>query len=202
MSAAATGAPIARVHITGAILAGGRGQRMEGADKGLVPLHGQPLVTHALARLEPQVGAMVINANRNIDRYATFGHPVVLDEIGDFAGPLAGVHAVLAYATTRYVVTCPCDVPHFPLDLVARLAAALVEGHFDVAVASTGAQPQPVFALYDRIAVLPSLTAYLRSGERKAETWQASLRGVTVDFAADAAAFRNINTPSELTSAP
>jgi len=201
MSAAPASASIAREHITGAVLAGGRGQRMQGADKGLVTLQDKPLVAHVLARLEPQVGVTVINANRNIDRYATFGHPVVLDEIGEFAGPLAGVHAVLAYATTRYVVTCPCDAPRLPLDLVTRLSGALVDQHVDVAVARTGAQPEPVFALYDRI-VLPSLTAYLRSGQRKVETWQASLRSVTVDFAADAAAFRNINTPSELTGTP
>ena len=88
------------------------------------------------------------------------------------------------------------------LDLVARLASALAGQHLDVAVARTGAQAQPVFALYDRIAVLPSLTTYLRNGERKVETWQARLRSVAVDFAADAAAFRNINTTSELTDTP
>ena len=157
MSAAPTGASIAREHITGAVLAGGRGQRMQGADKGLVPLHDKPLVAHVLARLEPQVGMTVINANRNIDRYATFGHPVVLDEIGDFAGPLAGVHAVLAYATTRYVVTCPCDVPRLPLDLVARLSSALAEQHVDVAGGAHGrAAGTGVRALRPHRAARPS----------------------------------------------
>lgn len=197
------GATIAREQVTGAILAGGRGQRMDGADKGLVELAGQPLVAHVLARLAPQVATIVINANRNIDRYARLGHPVVVDEIGDFAGPLAGIHACLAHAATRYVTTAPCDTPHLPHDLVARLAAALVAQRAQVAVARTGAQVQPVVALYDRLAVLASLTSFLRSGGRKVEAWQATLARADVPFDGEAAAFRNINTPGELAaSAP
>lgn len=197
------GATIAREQVTGAILAGGRGQRMDGADKGLVDLAGKPLVAHVLGRIAPQVGAIVINANRNIDRYAAFGHPVVVDEIGDFAGPLAGIHACLAYAASRYVATVPCDTPQLPRDLVAKLAAALVAQHARVAVARTGSQVHPVVALYDRLAVLASLTSFLRSGERKVDAWQSSLARVDVPFDGDAAAFRNINTPGELAaSAP
>jgi len=196
------GVAIAREQVTGAVLAGGRGRRMDGADKGLLPLGGKPLVAHVLERLAPQVGAIVINANRNVDRYAAFGHPVVMDEIGDFAGPLAGIHAALAHAGTRHVVTVPCDVPRFPRDLVARLAAALrAQPQAAVAVASTGARTQPVFALYDRIAVLPDLAAFLRDGGRKVEAWQQTLPAAVVAFDADAAAFHNINTPAELAAA-
>lgn len=197
MSHAPARARCTRDTITGVVLAGGRGARMDGADKGLVPLAGKPLVEHVLARLAPQVSRVVINANRNVDRYAAFGHPVVLDEIGDFAGPLAGVHATLAYVTTRHVVTVPCDVPALPHDLVTRLCAALAASEAAVAVARTGAQAQPVFALYERAAVLASLTAFLRGGGRKVEAWHATLAHVTVDFG-DSVAFRNINTPAEL----
>ena len=198
----AQGTAIARDQVTGAVLAGGRGRRMDGADKGLVALGNKALVAHVLERLVPQVGAVLISANRNIDRYAMFGHPVVMDEIGEFAGPLAGVHAALAHAATRYVVTVPCDVPRFPAELVSRLAAGLrASPHAVAAVAATGAQPQPVFALYDRIAVLASLAAFLRGAGRKAEAWQQTLATVTVAFDAEIAAFRNINTPAELGAA-
>lgn len=189
---------IDRTQVTGAILAGGRAQRMDGADKGLVVLAGKPLLAHVLARLEPQTGAIVINANRNIDRYATFGYPVVVDEIGDFAGPLAGIHACLAYAATRYVATVPCDTPSLPEDLVPRLATALTAQGAHAAVARTGTRMQPVVALYDRIAVQASLAAFLRSGARKVEAWQDTLARVIVEFGDEAAAFRNINTPGEL----
>lgn len=192
---------IDRDAITGAVLAGGRGRRMDGADKGLVLLGGKPLVAQVLLRLAPQVGAVVISANRNLDRYAAFGHPVATDAFGDFAGPLAGVHAALARATTRYLVSVPCDAPYFPTDLVVRLAAALgAAPRALAAVARTGAQPQPVFALYDRHAVYPSLETCLQSGSRKVDAWHATLAPVIVDFDDDAA-FRNLNTPEELAAA-
>src|SRR5689334_12941925 len=111
--------------ITAVVLAGGQGRRMGGVDKGLVALDDKPMVAHVIARLAPQVGAIVINANQNIDRYAALGHPVVSDEVGGFAGPLAGLHAGMAYATAPYVVTSPCDSPFLPEDLVARLGQAL-----------------------------------------------------------------------------
>ena len=116
---------IAREDVTGIVLAGGMGRRMGGVDKGLVPLAGRPLVAHVLERLAPQAGAIIVNANQNRDRYAAYGHPVVADEVGGFAGPLAGLHAGMTAATTPYVVTVPCDSPFLPGDLVARLAAGL-----------------------------------------------------------------------------
>lgn len=191
---------IAVADVTGIVLAGGMGRRMGGVDKGLVPLAGRPLVAHVLERLAPQVGAILVNANQNPDRYAEFGHPVVPDAVGGFAGPLAGLHAGTTAATTPYVVTVPCDSPFLPADLVARLAAGLEGASAQLAVAQTHAQPHPVFALVDR-RVLPHLTAFLAGGGRKIDAWYASLPVATVAFDDVADAFRNINTIDELKAA-
>ena len=110
------------LDVTGLVLAGGMGRRMGGVDKGLVLLDERPMVSHVIERLTRQVGAIVINANQNVERYASLGYPVVSDTIGGFAGPLAGLHAGLSAACTPYVATSPCDSPFLPLDLVSRLA--------------------------------------------------------------------------------
>lgn len=182
--------------ITGLVLAGGQGRRMGGVDKGLQLLQGRPMVEHVIERLRPQVGTVLINANQNAGRYAEFGCPVVADEIGGFAGPLAGLHAGLHAATTPLVVTVPCDSPFLPLDLVARLEAARATADADIAVAKTGAQAHPVFALV-RTSVLPHLSQFLARGERKIDIWYASLKVVEVPFD-DEQAFSNINTREEL----
>ena len=182
--------------ITGLVLAGGQGRRMGGVDKGLQLLQGRPMVEHVIERLRPQVGTILINANQNAGRYAEFGCPVVADEIGGFAGPLAGLHAGLHAATTPLVVTVPCDSPFLPLALVARLEAARATADADIAVAKTGAQPHPVFALV-RTSVLPHLSQFLARGERKIDIWYASLNVVEVPFD-DEQAFSNINTREEL----
>ena len=191
---------IAAADVTGIVLAGGMGRRMGQVDKGLVELAGRPMVAHVLARLAPQVGAIVINANQNRERYAAFGHPVVADEVGGFAGPLAGLHAGMTQATTPYVVTVPCDSPFLPADLVARLSAALAAQRAQLAVAYTGAQPHPVFALVAR-DVREHLAACLREGGRKIDAWYATLAVAAVPFDDEVAAFRNINTPAELAAA-
>jgi molybdopterin-guanine dinucleotide biosynthesis protein A len=188
---------IAARDITGLVLAGGQGRRMGMVDKGLVDLDGKPLVAHVLARLAPQVGALIVNANRNAERYAALGHPVVGDAIGGFAGPLAGLHAGLSAATTPFVATVPCDSPFLPADLVARLAGAFEAKALDIAVARTFDQPHPVFALV-RCDVLPHLARFLQQGGRKIDAWYASLRLAEVAFDDEADAFRNINTPQEL----
>jgi molybdopterin-guanine dinucleotide biosynthesis protein A len=188
---------VARTDITGIVLAGGQGRRMGSVDKGLVELDGRALVAHVIDRLGPQVAALVINANQNRDRYAAFGHAVVADAIGGFAGPLAGLHAGLCAATTPYVVTSPCDSPFLPHDLVERLAAAFDQTPLDLAVARTFEQPHPVFSLVKR-DVLPHLEAFLRAGGRKIDAWYRSLRVAEVSFDDEADAFRNINTAAEL----
>ena len=181
--------------ITGIVLAGGQGRRMGGVDKGLQLLHGKPMVAHVLARLAGQVDEIVINANQNLEAYRAFGHPVVSDDVGGFAGPLAGLHAGLNAASHPLVVTVPCDSPFLPLDLVSRLAKKM-EG-VDLAVAKTGDQPHPVFSLL-RKSLFENLDAFLRGGGRKIDAWYGKLRHVEVLFDDEADAFRNINTLEEL----
>ncbi|MEX0638293.1 MAG: molybdenum cofactor guanylyltransferase MobA [Burkholderiales bacterium] len=181
--------------VSGIVLAGGQGRRMGGVDKGLVHLRGKPLVAWVLERLAPQVGEIVINANQNLEAYAAFGHRVVPDDVGGFAGPLAGLHAGLAAVAHELAVTVPCDSPFLPADLVARLRAAL--GANELAVAKTGDQPHPVFSLVRR-SVHAHLGAFLAGGGRKIDAWYASLKVVEVPFDDEADAFRNINTREEL----
>lgn len=186
-----------RTDITGAILAGGRGRRLGGVDKGLVEFADRPLIEHALAALAPQVRTLLISANRNRERYAVYGFPVVGDATGDYAGPLAGMLAAMQVARTEFVLTVPCDCPAPPRDLAARLHAALIEHHADAGVAHDGARVQPVFALI-RCSLAPDLHAFLENGGRKTEAWLDRVHAVRVDFSDAAAAFANINTPDDL----
>jgi molybdopterin-guanine dinucleotide biosynthesis protein A len=183
--------------VTGVVLAGGQGSRMGGVDKGLQPFRGMPMAAHAIERLAPQVDELLINANRNPEAYAVFGHRVIADEIEGFAGPLAGFERGLAHASGSLVVTVPCDSPFLPADLVARLRAALEAAGADLAVAKTGDQAHPVFSLMRR-DVHASLEAFLASGQRKIDKWYAALRVVEVSFDDVEDAFRNINTRDEL----
>jgi molybdenum cofactor guanylyltransferase len=185
------------IAVTGIVLAGGQGSRMGGVDKGLQPFRGRPMVAHAIERLAPQVDELLINANRNTDDYARFGHRVIADEIAGFAGPLAGFERGLAHAAGALVATVPCDSPFLPRDLVPRLRAALEAAKADLAVARTGTQAHPVFCLMRR-EVLPSLREFLGAGERKIDRWYARLAVVEVPFDDEPDAFRNINTREEL----
>ena len=185
------------ITVTGLVLAGGQGSRMGGVDKGLAPFRGRPMVAHAIERLAPQVDEVLVNANRNPEAYARFGHRVIADEIPGFAGPLAGFERGLAHARGQLVATVPCDSPFLPADLVARLRAALEGAGAQLAVARTGDQPHPVFCLMRR-EVHASLAAFLASGQRKIDKWYASLSVVEVAFDDEADAFANINTRDEL----
>ena len=185
--------------ITGLILAGGRGSRMGSVDKGLQPFRGKPMVSHVLTRFQLQVDEVLINANRSIEEYAAFGYRVVPDAIDGFAGPLAGLHAGMTNASHPLVATAPCDSPFLPLDLVARLAAAMQRENADLAVAKTFDQPHPVFCLV-RTNLAPHLQAFLESGQRKIDKWYATLSVVEVAFDEEEAAFSNINTVEELKS--
>ena len=193
-------AMIAASDITGLILAGGRGSRMGGVDKGLQNHHGMPLALHALMRLGPQVGHMMINANRNLGAYESFGVPVWPDPVGDYAGPLAGFLAGLEQCETALLLTVPCDTPNFPADLASRLAAALDAEDADLAYAETfdagREQRQPVFCLLRR-ELSESLVTFLHGGGHKIDAWFAQHRAVAVRFD-DASAFFNANTAAEL----
>ena len=185
--------------ITGLILAGGRGSRMGSVDKGLQLFKGTPMVAHVLARFQPQVDEILINANRSIDEYTSFGHRVIADAIDGFAGPLAGLHIGMTHATHPLVATVPCDSPFLPLDLIARLTAAMRQSDADLAVAKTFDQPHPVFCLV-KTSLAPHLHAFLESGQRKIDKWYATLNVVEVAFDDQEAAFSNINTVEELKS--
>jgi molybdopterin-guanine dinucleotide biosynthesis protein A len=182
--------------ITGLILAGGTGRRMGGVDKGLLAFNGAPMAMRVLERLRPQVGSVLINANRELEEWKRFGLPVVADEIGGFSGPLAGVHAGLLACGTPWLLTAPCDSPFLPLDLATRLTAAIVASGCDLAVARSAGRLQPVFALLRR-ELLASLDKYLRADGHKMARWFEQIDFVPVDFD-DAAAFANINTPADL----
>jgi molybdopterin-guanine dinucleotide biosynthesis protein A len=191
---------IAKDDITGLILAGGRATRMGGVDKGLQIYRDIPLAMHALLRLSPQVGHVMINANRNLAAYDSMGVPVWPDALPDFAGPLAGFLAGLERCETSYLVSVPCDSPLFPEDLVARLAQGLEDANADIAMAKTldadGEQVQPVFCLM-KTMLMESLVRFTHEGGRKIDRWTAQHRCVEVLFD-DAQAFVNANTLAEL----
>ena len=192
--------PIPVEQITGLILAGGRGSRMGGVDKGLQTHLGLPLAMQALLRLQPQVGALMINANRNLAANESMGVPVWPDALADYPGPLAGFLAGLERCETAYLVTVPCDTPNFPTDLVERLAAALVAEDAEIAMAATREdgqlQVQPVFCLM-AATLMESLVAFTQGGQRKIDRWTGQHRCATVVFD-DADAFFNANTLDEL----
>ncbi len=187
-------------RITGLVLAGGRGSRMGGVDKGLQNHRGMPLALHALLRLSPQVGHSMVNANRNLGAYESFGVPVWPDALPDYAGPLSGFLAGMEHCETPYLVTVPCDTPDFPPDLVARLAAALDAEGADIAMAATHEdgrlQVQPVFCLM-KTSLMDSLVRFTHEGQRKIDRWTARHACVEVPFD-DARAFFNLNTLDEL----
>ena len=196
-------------EITGLILAGGRGSRMGGVDKGLQNFNGIPLALHTLMRLGPQVESVMVNANRNLSAYESFGASVWPDASADFAGPLSGFLVGLERAETPFVLTVPCDTPRLPLDLAERLAEALVREDADIAMAAapetdehgnTQVRTQPVFCLI-KIELSESLVKFTHSGGRKIDAWTAQHKTVVVPFDAegdDPLAFANVNTLTEL----
>ena len=187
--------------ILGIILAGGRGSRMGGVDKGLVHLKQQPLIQYVIQRLSPQVNTLLINANREINQYQTFGLPIVQDDIADFAGPLAGLHLGLLAAQQDsqfdFVLSVPCDSPSLPRDLAQRLMQGLIQNNVDIAIASSDGNTHPVFCLCKK-NLLASLALFLAQGGRKVSDWQKSQSYAEVDFTDCTAAFMNINTLQDL----
>ena len=196
-------------EITAIILAGGRGARMGGVDKGLQNFNGTPLAMHTLMRLHMQEGGLIsevmVNANRNLSAYESMGVPVWPDADTDFAGPLSGFLVGLERCETPYLLTAPCDTPLFPLDLAARLLQAMERDGADIAMAAAPeadaqgqvqVRKQPVFCLIKR-DLMESLVAYMNSGGRKIDAWTAQHTTSVVEFD-DAKAFFNANTIAEL----
>jgi len=197
--------PLSTARIAGLILAGGQGARMAHQDKGLVLLNGAPMVAHVARRLAPQVGRLIISANRHAERYAQYGTVVADGEpaLGDFQGPLVGIAAGLAaasHADVDWVVAVPCDTPFLPHDLATRLIAEAVSAKAPLAYAMAGGQRHAA-CMALRPSLLPDLRAYLLAGDRKVGLWQARVGGVAACFDDAPDAFMNVNTPEELAAA-
>lgn len=189
--------PYPKQDITGVVLAGGRARRMGGEDKGLIEVGGEAMVVHALRALTPQVGAVLINANRNQQRYAELGGcEVVADRDGDYAGPLAGMASAMQRAGSRYILTVPCDSPLLADHLGQRLFDALLTGDAEISVAHDGRRLQPVFALME-CALEQSIVDYLAAGGRKIDSWYDARRVALADFSDYPDMFLNINTPAD-----
>lgn len=186
-------------HITGLILAGGQAHRLGGQDKGLIQLGNQQMIGHVIRRLRPQLGEILINANRNQDHYQQLGYPVIADSLPDFAGPLAGLLTGLENMQNDWLISVPCDNPWLPTDLVATLIQAVTDQQCRLGVARSEGQLQPVYCLLHR-SLQTSLHEFLANGQHKVRQWIAQQPHCVVDFA-DAQEFENINTPQQLTEA-
>ena len=183
-------------QVTGVSLSGGRATRMGGVDKGLIPVNGKPMISWVIDVLRPQVGEVLVNANRNLDQYRAFGYPVIDDGDREFRGPLAGIASGLRAASGHYVVFAPCDSPLVCGDLVRRLHAALSAAGTRIAAAHDGERLQPVFALLER-ALLDDLMRYLDGGGRKIDRWYSEHDFARADFSDVAESFANINAPDD-----
>ncbi len=189
-----------KTEVTGVILAGGQARRMGGQDKGLVMLDGKPMVEIIIDVFKPQTAKLLINANRNHDRYSQYGFELVADELSGYCGPLAGMASALKSINTDYMVTAPCDSPFIPLDLVQRLADALENKSTEISVAHDGERIQPVFCMLKK-TLLQSLTDYLAAGERKIDRWFKQHDFAIADFSDKPETFDNINTQEDVDSA-
>ncbi|MEH6651082.1 MAG: molybdenum cofactor guanylyltransferase [Motiliproteus sp.] len=209
--------PVAEQSISALILAGGRAQRMQGCDKGLVELQGMPMICHVIERLQPQLGLIRINANRNQSTYAALGvvdtsfsnkmskkksnkannqpqpYTVISDSLSDFQGPLAGIAQGLQDCPTEWMLVVPCDTPLLPKDLVERMVQQQRCSNAEIVVAHDGQRLQPVVALINR-TLHPSLLDYLAGGDRKIDRWYAMHTFSKVDFSHESQAFLNINS--------
>jgi molybdopterin-guanine dinucleotide biosynthesis protein A len=185
------------MSITSIILAGGLAKRMGGVDKGLISFLGKPMVSHVIERLKPQVAEILINANRETEQYRSFGFPVLHDQIGDFVGPLAGIHIGMKHAKTDYLLSVPCDSPLLSNNLAIKLMNALEENNADIAIAQTGEQTHPVFCLC-KTNLHSDLEEFLNNGGRKVELWQNKHRLLRVNFDEQPMAFSNINSIDDL----
>ena len=187
-------------NVTGLILAGGQARRMGGTDKGLIMLEGRTMISYTIDALEPQVNSIMINANRNIDKYQTYGYPVISDEMADYQGPLAGMASGLKHCETEYIVTAPCDGPLLASNYVATLLQSAQQNNSKISVAFDGKRLQPVYALI-HTGLLNDLNDFLASGARKIDHWYEKHQYAKGDFSSIPEMFTNINTPEDLATA-
>lgn len=188
---------IEKTSITGVILAGGQARRMDGQDKGLIPLSGKAMIEYVIEAIEPQVKSVIINANRNLSDYMQYGLPVIPDSISGYKGPLAGMASCLRVIETEFMLTVPCDSPFVPDDLATRLYTQLQKQQADISVAHDGKRMQPVFVLL-KTALYDSMLDFLNRDERKIDKWFAQHNTITTDFSDKPQTFININTPEDI----
>lgn len=195
--------PTSRQQICGLILAGGQGRRMGGADKGLLPLQGRPLIAWVLERLLPQVGSVLISANRNQERYARFGWPLIGDQRDGYCGPLAGIDAGLHATTAPWLLVVPCDTPQLPHDLAQRLTRALASDppHPPLAACNDGQRTHPTCALLHRPSLQQPVRQRLQRGEYRLMEWLQQTPHRLADYRDTPHAFANLNHPEELAKA-
>lgn len=192
---------IALHDVSGLVLAGGRGRRMQQSgqasiEKGLMNLHGRPLVSWAAASMPDGLARLYISANRYLDDYAPFGTVIPDDPaLGHDVGPLAGVASAMRSMSTQWIYTAPADVPRPPAFVLQRLMQQAKALQCDLVYACTD-RPQPLFMLANK-SLLTSLEAYLRAGSRQVQAWQRG-QGQAVQFDGDDNEFFNINTPDDL----
>ncbi|MDJ0834396.1 MAG: molybdenum cofactor guanylyltransferase MobA [Gammaproteobacteria bacterium] len=189
--------PITRDDVTIVILAGGKGRRMQGEDKGLLAYRERPLIQHVIDAASRQCQRILINANRNQDQYQAFGYPVIADLVPDFPGPLAGFFSAMQAASTDYILTLPCDGPIIVDEYLASMLTALNAGDAEIIVAGDGQRMQPVHALIP-VNLSDSLHQFLAEGERKIVLWYQRHRIAMVEFAEDSGFFTNINSLEDL----
>lgn len=198
-------------EVTGVLLAGGRSSRMGGREKALLDIGGKPMLLHVLTRLRPQVGRIVINANGDPARFSGYCLPVVADDIEGYAGPLAGLHAGMAWARTetpdaKFIASVPVDSPFLPLDLVARLKAALIAADAPCAIAASGGERHPVAGLW-RVELLKAVSESLAQNVRALHRFADSHASAVAEFGpvdvgnAKVDPFFNVNAPADLEKA-
>ena len=192
---------LTKQNVTAVILAGGKGRRMDGQDKGLIKLANRPLIEYVIDAIKPQVETIILNANRNQEQYSDYGYPVISDTLDDFQGPLAGFFSAMKTATTSHIITLPCDGPLLPNDLVERLIFSINDKTVDdknpdIAVAHDGDRMQPVYALMPT-TLKTSLNTFLKSGERKIDFWYKQHQVALTNFSDCSETFRNINTAEQ-----
>ena len=188
---------IKKNEITGAILAGGQARRMQGQDKGLILFKNKPLIEHVIDIFKPQVGKLVINANRNHTKYGQYGLKIIADEFNDYLGPLAGMASVLNVIKTPYLVTAPCDCPFLSTELVSYLSQAMTDENADISVAHNGERLQPVFCMLKR-SLMTSINQYLDNGNRKIDEWFKGHNMAIADLSNFPDSFKNFNSHQEI----
>ncbi len=185
--------------VTGVILAGGQAKRMNNQDKGLLLYQDKPMISYAIAALSGVVEHIIINANRNHDRYQQFGFPVIADQTDSFDGPLAGLLTAMLNTNAEIILAIPCDSPFIKPEHLQKLLSTRAEQNVDIAVAYDGEMIHPVF-LAIKTSLKDSLKNYLNSGQRKMAVWLMQQNLAKVDFNAERKLFVNINNPAELSA--